>query len=476
MAYSDEELKQALQNAIAQGDKEAASLIDGELQQRVSGKTDWKDLATSAARGYSKALTSTMLGGLAAKAGIKPQKTEGIVNTLFPGKPSTVKGEYAENVGAGASFGPGGVPAAVLGGAGGALAKYGERLGADSPLAQLALWMAPTAGWSALKSLRPGAAQADARRILRETTPQDLATANANVQAAGARGINMPIWQAAAENTPLRTAGESVIGHPAAERTQAALQAQQGLGNQQWVKQITDPAFQSLNPRIVDPTVMQDIRQQIQDVARTRYLDPTSRDAAAVLQAMRLFRNPPPTNTPTVKTAGNILNLKEEIRSPPIGTPFASASEATRGSIAEAVDRAMSAVPGYKDTLSHYGRTKDIAEIMARDAARRGSNVGLNAKVEGQAGTAPTALRSLGGNMAWGILNPVRRTIENSVVRKIDAALASRDIQALERLAAENPQLEALVNTLAQGMRSGAVLPEINFEKVLKDYTPNLGE
>jgi hypothetical protein len=476
MAYSDEELKQALQNAIARGDKEAANLIDGELQQRAAGKTDWKDLATSAARGYSKTLASTMLGGLAAKAGIEPQKIEGAVRALFPGKPSTVKGEYAENIGAGASFGPGGLPAAVVGGAGGALAKFGEKRGYNSPLAQLALWMAPTAGWSVLKALRPGAAQADARRILRETTPQDLAGANANVQAAEQRGVNLPIWQAAADNTPLRTAGESVVGHPAAEQTQAALQAQQGLGGQQWVRGLTEQNFQRLNQQPVPPAVLADIRSRIRDIARQRSFDPTSESTAAVARAEARFADPPVTNPPTLKSAGNVLDLKGELKSPYPGSPFASAPQATRGYIREAVDEAMDAVPGYTETRAHYRRTKDIAEIMAKDAARRGSNVGLNSKLEGQTGAGPTALRSLGGNVAWGALNPVRMAIENSVVRKLDAALASRDIQALERLAAEHPQLEALVNTVAQAIRSGATLPDVDLQKVLKDYSPNFGE
>jgi hypothetical protein len=239
------------------------------------------------------------------------------------------------------------------------------------------------------------------------------------------------------------------------------------------LKQLTDPNFQALNPKAVDPTILAEIRRRITDVAKQRYLDPTSGDARVVSDAAQRFSNPPPTTPPTVKTVGNILSLKDELKKPPIGSSFQSATDATRGSIREAVDQAMDAVPGYTATRQHYGRTKDIAEIMSKDSALRGSRSQFSPQRSGDTSPAVTGIKGYATNVPWSMVRPTREIAENAVARAIDRSLAARDIRALERLAAEHPQWEGIIAPLAQTIRSQGVTPSLDMERTLKQYLPD---
>jgi len=523
MTYTDEQLQQALARAKSRKDTEAVQLIEEELKQRSSGQTDWMDVLKSAGTGYSKALGDLIVKALAAKVGIganapivatagidkedwnkvpfalTTEKVDTALESLPWHKPATKEGEYAERIGAGASFGPGGVPAAILGGAGGALSKWGAEGDYSDPYSQMALWMLPTTAHGLLKSLfRTSAAQKDAARALTSSTPEDVGAAKALTAAGAERGVRIPMWQAAPPNSPMRKLGEGLAYNPHAEEIQKALAEQSRAipegASQAWVSEKAGPAYQAIQDMPVDPGTMQAIRDNLVAVAGRRRMASGGRDIQGVSDVIRMFQDPvqgfpPPAMgtglgpftggspyIPTRASVGNILDLTQDLKTPAMGKDSVNASEAARLAMKDAISRAMS-----KDKLfgaeygpaeQGYGAAKDVAKVVDETRGLRGANVNPLMGLETKTSPGSLAMVGLGTNPWWAIIPWVRDKLGAQAARKLDAALASSDFKAIEQLALENPHIENFVRIIAQGMRSRGQTPSLGGEELIRQYSP----
>lgn len=487
MAYTAEELQRARDAAKAAGDLETVALLDKELQK---GKpTDWKDVAMSGATGWAKSGLNLMAGGLAAKMGMKPSKGQSLVEKMPWHTPQTKAGEYSERMGAG-SFGPG----PVLGAAGGALSQFAKDQNAG-PVMETLAWMTPSVLGGILRSLmKTSAGQQDAARALRTTSPEDVGRARANVAAAAERGVQLPIWQAAPENSPLYRMGRGVAHNPEADNIQTSLMHQSGPASrgQAWIREHAGPAYDAVSGRPVDPNILAEIRNRMAALSFERALDPQHPDMGVIERTMARFENPPQGGIPpqaqgtvlgphtgagqpyppTVRSAGNVMSLAQDMRAPPPKSDFINASPAIRLGLKSAVDEAMAAVPGYTDASRQYGRTADIAEIMTRDAPLRGANVNPMMQAETRTSPGSLAMVGLGTNPWWSIVPLVRERLGKQAARQLDMALASSDFRELERLAGANPHAENAIRVIMQGLRSQGQTPSLNIEDLMRQYSP----